>query len=70
MALYALATVYVYHFLSLARTRFALVLVVVFAAQVAAFAALHGRPADLIGVQIVAAAVALAAAEGWYLHRH
>src|SRR5436305_253795 len=51
MALYALATVYVYHFLSLARGRFALVLVGIFAAQLAAFAALHGRPADLIGVQ-------------------
>ena len=38
MALYALTTVYVYHFLSLARTRFALVLVGVFIAQLAAFA--------------------------------
>jgi O-antigen/teichoic acid export membrane protein len=70
MALYALTTVYVYHFLSLARTRFALVLVGVFALQLAAFGALHGRPADLIGVQIAAAAVTLAAAEGWYLLRH
>ncbi len=70
MALYALATVYVYHFLSLARTRFALVLVGVFAAQLAAFAALHDRPSDLIGVQIATAAVTLAAAEAWYLLRH
>jgi O-antigen/teichoic acid export membrane protein len=70
MGLYALATVYVYHFLSLARTRFALVLVAVFGAQLAAFAALHGRPADLIGVQIVTAAVTLAVAEAWYLIRH
>jgi O-antigen/teichoic acid export membrane protein len=69
MALYAVATVYVYHFLSLARTRFALVLVGIFVAQLAAFAALHGRPADLIGVQIAAAAVTVAAAETWYLLR-
>jgi O-antigen/teichoic acid export membrane protein len=69
MALYALATVYVYHFLSLARTRFALVLVGVLAAQLVAFAALHGRPADLIGVQIAASAVTVVAAELWYLVR-
>jgi O-antigen/teichoic acid export membrane protein len=69
MALYALATVYVYHFLSLARTRFALVLVAVQVAQLVAFAVLHGRPAELIGVQIGAAAVTLAAAELWYLVR-
>jgi O-antigen/teichoic acid export membrane protein len=69
MALYALTTVYLYHFLSLARTRFALVLVGVFAAQLVAFALLHGRPAELVGVQIAAAAVTLAAAELWYLLR-
>ena len=70
MALYAVATVYLYHFLSLARARFALVLVGVFAAQLAALVALHDRPADLIGVQIAAAAVTVAAAEAWYLLRH
>ena len=70
MALYALATVYMYHFLSLARARFALVLVGVFVVQLAAFAAVHGRPAQLIGVQIAVAAVTLAAAEAWYLLRH
>jgi len=43
-----LATVYVYHFLSLARTRFALVLVLILAAQLVSFAVLHGRPADEI----------------------
>ncbi len=69
MALYALATVYVYHFLSLARTRFALVLVALFAAQLAAFGALHGRPGELVGVQIAAAALTLASAEVWYLAR-
>jgi len=70
MALYALATVYLYHFLSLARTRFSLVLVGVFAGQLIAFAALHGRPAELIGIQIAVAALTVAAAEAWYLFRH
>ncbi len=70
MALYGLATVYVYHFLSLGRARYALVLAGLFAAQLAAFAALHGRPAQLIGVQIVCAAVTLATAEAWHLARH
>jgi O-antigen/teichoic acid export membrane protein len=69
MAFYALATVYLYHFLSLARTRFALVLAGVFAAQLVAFALLHSRPAELVGVQIVAAVVTVAAAELWYLLR-
>jgi O-antigen/teichoic acid export membrane protein len=69
MALYALTTVYLYHFLSLARTRFALVLVGVFAAQLIAFAILHDRPTELIGVQIAAAAITLAGAELWYLVR-
>ena len=69
MALYALSTVYLYHFLSLARTRFALVLVAIQAAQLIAFALLHGSPRELIGVQIVAAAVTVGAAEAWYLLR-
>jgi O-antigen/teichoic acid export membrane protein len=70
MALYALTTVYVYHFLSLARGRFALVLVGLFAAQLVAFALVHGRPADLIGVQIVVSALTVVACETWYLLRH
>jgi O-antigen/teichoic acid export membrane protein len=69
MALYALATVYMYHFLSLARARFALVLVGVFAIQLALFAALHAKPADLIGVQIGVSALSVLAAEAWYLLR-
>jgi O-antigen/teichoic acid export membrane protein len=69
MTLYALATVYLYHFLSLARTRFALVLVAIQAAQLVAFALLHGSPSELIGVQIATAAVTVAAAEAWYLLR-
>jgi O-antigen/teichoic acid export membrane protein len=70
MALYALATVYMYHFLSLARARFALVLVGVFVVQLILFAALHARPGELVGVQIGVAALSVAAAESWYLWRH
>ncbi len=69
MAFYALATVYLYHFLSLARTRFALVLVAIQILQLVAFVVLHGSPRELIGVQIVAAAVTVASAEAWYLLR-
>jgi O-antigen/teichoic acid export membrane protein len=69
MALYALATVYLYHFLSLARARFALVLVTIQAGQLVAFAVLHGSPSELIGVQIATAAVTVVAAEAWYLLR-
>jgi O-antigen/teichoic acid export membrane protein len=69
MALYALSTVYLYHFLSLARTRLALVLVAIQAAQLIAFALLHGSPRELIGVQIFVAAVTVGAAEAWYLLR-
>jgi O-antigen/teichoic acid export membrane protein len=70
MALYALTTVYLYHFLSLGRARFALVLVGIFGAQLVAFGVLHNAPADLIGIQIAVAATTVAAAEIWYLLRH
>jgi O-antigen/teichoic acid export membrane protein len=69
MALYALATVYLYHFLSLARARFALVLVAIQGAQLLAFALLHGSPSELIGIQIATAGVTVLAAETWYLLR-
>jgi O-antigen/teichoic acid export membrane protein len=70
MALYALATVYIYHFLSLARARFALVLCGIFALQLLLFGLFHSRPAELVGVQLGVSALTLAAAEGWYLLRH
>jgi O-antigen/teichoic acid export membrane protein len=70
MALYALATVYLYHFLSLGRSRFAVVLGGLLTAQLAAYAALHDSPSQLIGVQIVTAAVTLVACEVWYLKRN
>lgn len=70
MALYALATVYLYHFLSLGRSRFAAVIAVLLAVQLAIFGALHGSPRDLIGVQIGVSAATLLAAEAWHLRRH
>jgi O-antigen/teichoic acid export membrane protein len=70
MAFYALATVYLYHFLSLGRSRFALVIAGLLAAQLAIFGALHGSPRELIGVQIGVSATTLASAELWHLRRH
>ena len=70
MALYALVYVYVFHFLSLGRSRFALVLGALLALQVVLFAAVHSRPAELIGVQLGMGAATLAASELWYLRRH
>jgi O-antigen/teichoic acid export membrane protein len=70
MALYALATVYLYHFLSLGRSRFALVIAGLLVAQLAIFGALHGSPRELIGVQIGVSSATLASAELWHLLRH
>lgn len=70
MALYALATVYLYHFLSLGRARFGLVLVGLLAGQMAALALFHGRPAHLVAVQLASAAASLLACEAWHLLRH
>ena len=70
MALYALTTVYLYHFLSLGRARFAFCLAGLLGAQIVAFAFLHGSQRELIGVQIGVAALSLATAETWYLWRH
>ena len=65
MALYALVYVYLFHFLSLARSRFALALVGLLAVQILLFAFLHGRPTELIGVQIGMGAATVAASEFW-----
>lgn len=70
MAGYSLATVYLYHFLSLGRSRFAVVLVGLLVCQAAAFAALHGSPRELIGVQIVTAFATLAVSEVWHRVSH
>lgn len=69
MSLYALATVYLYHFLSLGRNRFAVVLVSLLGVQIAAYGLFHGKPRELIAVQIVFGAATLAAGEAWYLLR-
>jgi O-antigen/teichoic acid export membrane protein len=66
MAFYALAYIYVFHFLSLGRSRFALVLLALLVVQISLFAAFHGRPADLIGIQIGFGAATFAAAELFY----
>lgn len=63
MAFYALVNVYLFHFLSLGRLTIVAALGLLFPAQVAALAVFHGRPAELIGVQLACAAVALAACE-------
>jgi O-antigen/teichoic acid export membrane protein len=70
MALYALATVYLYHFLSLGRSRFGIVLLGLLAMQLVLFGALHASPRELIGVQIGVAAATLVASEFWHLRRH
>jgi O-antigen/teichoic acid export membrane protein len=70
MALYALATVYLYHFLSLGQSRFALVLLGLLALQLVLFGAFHASPRELIGVQIGVAAATLVAAEAWHIARH
>ena len=70
MALYALATVYLYHFLSLGRSRFALVVAGILGAQLLIFAVLHASPRELIGVQIGVSIATLAACEVWHLLRH
>jgi hypothetical protein len=45
------------------------VLVAIQAAQLLAFALLHSSPRELIGLQLVTAAITVTAAEVWYLLR-
>jgi O-antigen/teichoic acid export membrane protein len=70
MAFYALANVYLYHFLSLGQSRFAVVLVGLLVAQLVAYGVLHGSPGELIGIQIATSAITLVACELWYVRRH
>jgi O-antigen/teichoic acid export membrane protein len=69
MALYGLAIVYLYHFLSLGRAQIAAVLAALLAAQVVAYALVHGTPDDLVAVQVAFGAVTVVACEAWYLLR-
>jgi O-antigen/teichoic acid export membrane protein len=57
MALYSIAFVYLFHSLSIGRTRFWLAALPALALQLAGFAAFHDSARELIGVQLVAAAV-------------
>jgi O-antigen/teichoic acid export membrane protein len=70
MALYALVYVYLFHFLSLGKTRFVVALLGLAAVQIVLFAVLHARPAQLVGVQIGMGAATLVASELWYLRVH
>jgi O-antigen/teichoic acid export membrane protein len=69
MALYGLAIVYLYHFLSLGRARIAVVLAALLGAQVVAYDIYHGTPDDLVALQIAFGAVTVVACEAWYLLR-
>jgi O-antigen/teichoic acid export membrane protein len=66
MALYGLAIVYLYHFLALGRERIAVVLALLLAAQMVAYALLHDEPSQLIGVQIAFGGLTVIACETWY----
>ncbi|MDX6668350.1 MAG: hypothetical protein QOK04_1730 [Solirubrobacteraceae bacterium] len=63
MALYAVAQVYVFHFLSLDRSRYVYVLGAIVLAQTLGFAAFHGSSMALIRVQIATALVTLVVSE-------
>ena len=63
MALYAVAQVYVFHFLSLDRSRYVYVLGSIVLAQTLGFALFHGAPMELIRVQIGVAIITLAVSE-------
>jgi O-antigen/teichoic acid export membrane protein len=63
MTVYSLAYVYLFHFLAVGRTRYWLVAVLVLGGQVVLYGFFHQRPAQLIAVQIVSAAVLAVASE-------
>jgi O-antigen/teichoic acid export membrane protein len=66
MALYGVANVYLFHFLSLGRARYAIALVGVFVVQLLAFALFHASPGQLVGVQIAIGTLTVLSGEGWY----
>jgi O-antigen/teichoic acid export membrane protein len=63
MALYAVAQVYVFHFLSVDRGGYAIVLVAIAVVQLAGFLAFHGTPVALVRVQIITGLVTLLVSE-------
>lgn len=60
---YALAYVHLFHFLSLGRVRYVALPALALVAQLGAYAFLHDRPAELIGVQLGTAAALVLAGE-------
>lgn len=67
MVLYALVQVYLFHFLSLGRIRYALTVAAMLAVQIGLFALLHSTPTDLIVVQAIAAGLLVLSGELFYL---
>lgn len=63
MALYSLVQVYLFHFLSLGLTRFAFTVAAFILVQGSLFLAFHDTPEDLIVVQLISAALLIAAGE-------
>jgi O-antigen/teichoic acid export membrane protein len=63
MSFYAVANVYAFHFVSLGRMRYALVLAGVVVAQICLFGVLHARPAQLVGIQIACGLATVVASE-------
>ena len=65
MTLYGLCAVHLFHNLSLGRTGFAAVPAAALALQLAGYLLFHDSPSELVGVQIAAAALLLAASEAY-----
>jgi O-antigen/teichoic acid export membrane protein len=63
MTLYAVVSVFQFHFLSLGRTTYVRLAVPVALLQIALFALFHRSPSDLVGVQLATAAVFVASSE-------
>jgi O-antigen/teichoic acid export membrane protein len=65
MVFYGIGNVYLFHFLAQGRGRFMFVLTGVLLAQLTGFALFHGRPIDLVYVQIVTSVVVVIACEAF-----
>jgi O-antigen/teichoic acid export membrane protein len=63
MALYSVANVYVFHFLSLDRARLPFLLSGVLAIELVAFGLLHGSPRELVLAQLISAVALVGACE-------
>jgi O-antigen/teichoic acid export membrane protein len=72
MAMYAVATVYQFHFLSLGRTAYALIVSPIVVVQLALFLAFHSAPRDLVHIQLGVAALLVIVSETYeqFLLRH